>query len=92
VGEELLDALAAAGCELITVSAADLRWEWSVTYGDVIDQFGERLFAEYWYLPDDVYAGLLAETAAWVDSLPEGRATVARMTPFLVALAARKNR
>ena len=90
MGQELLEALAAAGCQLVTVPAADLKWDWSVTYGDVIAQFGERLFAEYWYLPDEVYMRLLAETTAWVDALREGRATVARMSPFLVALAARK--
>ncbi|MGE0718569.1 MAG: class I SAM-dependent methyltransferase [Alphaproteobacteria bacterium] len=74
-----------AGCTTVAVDLADLRWEKPVVYGDVLRQFEERLFAEFWYLPDDIYACLLRRTAAWVDGLPEGRATTATLTPWLEA-------
>jgi SAM-dependent methyltransferase len=42
-----------------------------------------RLFAEFWYLPDDVHDRILAETAAWPDEEPGGSAQLEVMTPHL---------
>lgn len=80
----------AAGCEDVTIDVTDLRWQSHVALGDVLDQFRERLFAEFWYLPPADYQSILAETAAWLATLPDGLATVQHLTPYLVADIFRK--
>ncbi|MEJ0076539.1 MAG: class I SAM-dependent methyltransferase [Alphaproteobacteria bacterium] len=71
------------GCTAVPVDMSDLRWELTVTYGEAIDRFQQRLFAEFWYLPADTYARLVAETAAWIESQPSGRDTVEKLEPYL---------
>jgi ubiquinone/menaquinone biosynthesis C-methylase UbiE len=84
--------LVAQGCEMMPVEAADLRWERRIRHGDMLDQLGERLFAEFWHLPTAVYAGILADTARWVDAQPSGRDTVETLAPWLSVEAFRKRR
>lgn len=84
--------LAAQGCGMVPVDAADLRWERRIRHGDILDQLEERLFAEFWHLPTAAYAGILADTARWVEAQPNGRDTVETLTPWLSVEAFRKRR
>jgi len=77
------DFLLGRGCERIAVDVTDLRWTRPVRFGEALDQLRDRVFAEFWYLPDDVHHRLLAATADWIERQPEGRATVEVMTPHL---------
>ncbi len=86
----MLEFFLGQGCHDVTIDVDDLKWQKQISYGDILDQFRERLFAEFWYLPDDVYRRLLDETAAWIDIQPQGRATVQHLAPFMVADIFRK--
>jgi hypothetical protein len=59
-------------------------------YGEALDQLQERLFAEFWYLPDDAYERILADTAHWVDGQAEGRRRIEILTPYLSLQVFRK--
>ena len=54
----------------------------AIRHGDALDQL-QRLFAEYWYLPEDVHDRILAETADWLDEQPGGAAQFEVMAPYL---------
>jgi SAM-dependent methyltransferase len=82
--------MAGQGCEAIAIDVSDLTWSKPVAYGDALAQIGERLFAEFWYLPDDIYRQILDETAHWVERQAEGPRTVQRMTPWLTVEVFRK--
>jgi SAM-dependent methyltransferase len=79
----LTELLCARGCTRMPVDTTDLTWRWPVSLGDVLDQLRERLFAEFWYLPDHVYDRILAETAEWLKAQPGGSAQLEVMTPYL---------
>lgn len=82
--------LARQGCEEIAIDVSDLTWSKPVVYGDALAQIEERLFAEFWYLPDDAYRRIFDETARWVDRQADGPRTVQRMTPWLTVDVFRK--
>lgn len=82
--------LAGQGCAAIEIDVSDLTWSKPVVYGDALAQIEERLFAEFWYLPDAVHRRILDETARWVDRQPEGRHTVQQMKPWLTVDVFRK--
>jgi len=82
--------LAGQGCEEIAIDVSDLTWSKSVVYGEALAQIEERLFAEFWYLPDGAYRRILDETARWVDQQVEGSLTIQRMTPWLTVDVFRK--
>ncbi len=86
----MLEFFLGEGCQDATIDISDLKWRKQITYGEILDQFHERLFAEFWYLPDEVYRRLLEETAAWVEIQPQGRATVQHLAPYMVADIFRK--
>jgi ubiquinone/menaquinone biosynthesis C-methylase UbiE len=71
------------GCMRMSVDDTDLTWTRVIRLGDALDQLRLRLFAEFWYLPDDVYDHILAETAVWLDQHPDGPAQLEVMTPYL---------
>jgi SAM-dependent methyltransferase len=75
--------LVGQGCEPMTIEVSDLTWSKPVVYGDALAQIEERLFAEFWTLPDGAYRQILDETARWVDQQPHGPRTIQRMTPWL---------
>ncbi len=87
---DLVAFLEGQGCVGVPVDLSGLAWSKQLTYGDAWDQLEERLFAEFWGLPDSAYAHILADAAAWIDALPDGRETVAEMTPYLSADVVRK--
>jgi SAM-dependent methyltransferase len=87
---DLVAFLGEQGCVEAPVDLTDLAWRRQLTYGDAWDQLEERLFAEFWGLPDSAYAHILADAAAWIDALPYGRDTVAELTPYLSADIVRK--
>jgi SAM-dependent methyltransferase len=76
--------MASAGCEVIAVDMSDLQWEIALGYGEAVERLRQRLFAEFWRLPAEVYDRLLADTTAWIEAQPEGGKTVERLTPHLV--------
>ena len=87
---DLVDLLAAAGTAAVPVALADLAWRKTVRYGDAWADLRQRLFAEFWYLPDAAYAQILADTADWIAAQPDGADSVAELAPYLSADIARK--
>lgn len=77
------------GCVAMRWDMSDLKWTIAITYGEAARRIQERLFAEFWYLPDDVHERLVAAVTAWVDAQPDGRGTVEQLRPFLVVEAFR---
>ena len=61
----------------------DLGWRFDVTAGETIRGLRERLFAEFWYLPEAIHAQALADTLAWVDLQPGGLEARQTMSPWL---------
>jgi ubiquinone/menaquinone biosynthesis C-methylase UbiE len=88
--EPLRAFLVAQGCEAVSVDTTDLSWKKAISYGEALDQLQERLFAEFWYLPDDAYECILADTAHWVDGQPEGRRKIELLAPYLSLQVFRK--
>jgi ubiquinone/menaquinone biosynthesis C-methylase UbiE len=80
---ELLAFMQSQSCQPVTVDMSDLRWDMSISYGEALSRIRERLFAEFWYLPENVYDELLAVTQAWIDAQPEGADTIQHLTPYL---------
>jgi ubiquinone/menaquinone biosynthesis C-methylase UbiE len=83
--------LLAHGCEEIAVDTTDLKWKKAISHGEALDQLQERLFAEFWYLPNDAYERILADTAHWVDGQPEGRDKIEILSPYLSLQVFRKS-
>jgi SAM-dependent methyltransferase len=79
----LVELLCQRGCTPVAVDVADLRWTRPVRLGEALDQLRQRLFAEFWYLPDEVYDRIVSETADWLDEQPGGPAQIEVMTPYL---------
>jgi SAM-dependent methyltransferase len=88
--KDLVALLEASGCTEMRVDGAEQSWSREVSFGTIIEQFRERLFAEFWLMPAASYDAILAETTQWVDSLPRGRSTVETVTPRLHVQAFRK--
>ncbi len=61
---DLVAHMEAEGCETIAFDASDLRWTMDISYGEALARLQDRLYAEFWYLPEEVHARLLAETLA----------------------------
>ena len=74
----------AEGCEAIPFDASDVRWTIDISYGEAFARLQDRLYAEFWYLPEAVHDQLLSETIAWIDAQPEGRSTINHLSPYLV--------
>jgi len=87
---ELAAFLVESGCTEVSVDSGDQRWSRELTFRTILDQFRQRLFAEFWLIPKNDYDAILAETSQWVDTLPEGRDTVDAISARLYAQAFRK--
>lgn len=81
---ELSAHMAEEGCEVVAFDATDLRWTVDISYGEALARLQNRLYAEFWYLPEPVHDRLLMETATWIDTHPEGQAMIDRLAPYLV--------
>src|SRR6185312_682940 len=80
---ELTDFLVSQGCQPVSFNTSDLQWETSISYGEAMSQIEEGLFAEFWYLPDDIYHRIVGDTARWINDQPGGADTIERLTPYL---------
>ena len=69
---EIVHAMSALGCEISLVQDSRLAWEHSITRHRSLQSFEERLFAEFWYVPEEVYSRVLADTAEWAEAQPGG--------------------
>ena len=87
---DLGEFMLAEACERAPADLSVLRWEKCVSHGDALSELEEGLFAEFWRIPGESYAGILADTARWIDRQPHGRGTVERMQPYLSAAVFRK--
>jgi ubiquinone/menaquinone biosynthesis C-methylase UbiE len=81
--DEVSNYILACGCERVPHGLPEMRWQFSITYGEALDRIQDRLFAEFWSLPDDAYAQLAQDAALWVEAQPHGRDTVNVLTPRL---------
>jgi ubiquinone/menaquinone biosynthesis C-methylase UbiE len=88
--DALITFFLAQDCEHVSVDTTDLRWRKAISYGEALDQLRERLFAEFWYLPNEAYERILADTAHWVDLQPEGRNKIEELAPYLSLQVFRK--
>lgn len=79
----LTEFLVSRGCRPISIDTSGLHWETSISYREAMDQIEEGLFAEFWYLPNDIHRRIVADTAAWINEQPDGSNTVERLTPRL---------
>jgi hypothetical protein len=80
---ELAAFMKSQGCQPATVDMSDIHWDVSISYGEAFSRIRNRLFAEFWYLPEDVYEDLLAATSEWVESQPDGPNTIQHLKPYL---------
>jgi SAM-dependent methyltransferase len=88
--QDLVALLEANGCAEVRVDGGEQSWSRELSYGTIIEQFRERLFAEFWLMPVATYDVILVETARWVDSLPQGRNTIEAISPRLGVQVFRK--
>lgn len=88
---ELQAHMKAEGCEAIPFDASDLCWTIDISYGEAFARLQDRLYAEFWYLPEAVHDQLLSETMAWIDTNPEGRSTIDHLSPYLVVEVFRRS-
>lgn len=79
------EVMASLGCRVERLDLPDLRWSFPVSRGEAIHGFRERLFAEFWSLPDEIYDRLLVETADWAAAQPGGLDAVEPLQPHLWA-------
>lgn len=75
--------LTAQGCTATALDMKDIGWRFSVTAAETIRGLRERIFAEFWYLPEPVYAEALAGTLAWAEAQPGGMDHAETMAPWL---------
>ncbi|SFM54439.1 class I SAM-dependent methyltransferase [Methylobacterium pseudosasicola] len=80
---ELVAFMAAQGWTRIQVAMSDIGWRFETSAGDTLRGLRERIFAEFWYVPDAVYADALADTEAWAAAEPGGLDRTETMTPYL---------
>ena len=80
---DLVAFMADRGWSLVPVATADLRWRFEATAADTLRGLRERIFAEFWYVPESDYAAALTETEAWAAAEPGGLDRIKTMTPHL---------
>lgn len=83
-------AFIASGCRKEEFDGSGLNWPASLRIGDALEQLGQRVSAEFWSVPDDVYEHLLARTASWADQQPGRRDATPMMEPYLSVEVFRK--
>lgn len=72
------------GCEARAFRDDGLSWYRHVTRRESLACFTERLFAEFWYVPLDVYDRVLLETDAWSQAQPGGLDQTERLSGHLI--------
>lgn len=75
--------LATFGGRPRSVPSNGLSWMKTITYGTALAQLRDRLFAEFWVVPDAEYEAILADAEEWVAAQPEGSHTTQNMHPHL---------
>ena len=81
--------MASLGCETRSFRDDRLSWHRHVTRRQSLQSFEERLFAEFWYLPVDVYDRVLSDTGAWAAAQPGGWDGSERLSGYLIVEAYR---
>ncbi len=79
--------MSSLGCETSTVQDSRLAWDHTTTRQHSLACFEKRLFAEYWYLPAEVYGRVLAETGEWAEAQPGGLDEPEHLAGFLLVEA-----
>lgn len=67
---EIADYMSHLGCKVEFFDFTLIAWKTHVTRRQSFEAFRERLFAEFWYIPHELYARVLAETFAWAKDQP----------------------
>ncbi|XYD09365.1 class I SAM-dependent methyltransferase [Methylobacterium sp. NMS12] len=80
---ELVAFLAGRGWSPVPVATADLTWRFDTSAAETLRGLRERIFAEFWYVPEAAYAAALAETEAWAAAEPGGLDRAETMTARL---------
>ena len=84
---EIPDLMSSLGCETIIIKESRLAWDHTTTRRHALDGFADRLFAEFWYLPAEVYDRVLSETTEWAKAQPGGLDTPEHLAGFLIVEA-----
>lgn len=79
----LVALMTAQGWPLVPLATDDIGWRFETTAAETLRGLRERIFAEFWYVPEAAYATALAETEAWAAAEPGGLARTETMTPYL---------
>ncbi len=62
--------MASLGCGVRTLRDDGLSWHRDVTRRQSLAYFEDRLFAEFWYVPIEVYDRVLSDTTEWAVAQP----------------------
>lgn len=71
------------GCGHARLDPVGLRWETAISYRQALEDFKDRLFAEFWGIPDDRYADMIVEGEEWIVAQPAGPDATEAMAPWL---------
>lgn len=72
------------GCGIHVLRPNNLSWSHRITRREALSGFEERLFAEFWYIPDSVYENILLETHEWAVGQSGGLDETEHLQPYLV--------
>lgn len=77
--------MASLGCEARSFREDHLSWHRHVTRRQSLGCFRERLFAEFWYLPIEVYDRVLSDVNGWAETQLGGLDEPERLSGYLIA-------
>jgi SAM-dependent methyltransferase len=77
------------GAHAVAIDIAGLTWQKRVAFGEVYRQLQQRLFAEFWPIPEADYEQALANVRRWIDAHKTGAGTVMVMDAKLTIEAFR---
>lgn len=81
--QTLKDYFLSKGCVCSTIDTSSLKWHKKITHGRMFKDFEDRLFAEFWYMPEDDYTSMLMSLREWIDTQPHGMETIEETHPSL---------
>jgi ubiquinone/menaquinone biosynthesis C-methylase UbiE len=71
------------GCIHIQIDKKDLAWKRGITYQQAFEELKNKVFVEFWMIPDITYQEMLDRTRLWIESSPEKWNSIEEMEPGL---------
>lgn len=82
--DELREYFQQCGCRYKNIDLSDLKWQKKITFGEALQEFKERMFAEFWDIPKNEYKGMIEDVDRWIKTQPNGYKTIEYMQPYLM--------